>query len=116
MNWVQKKSLLAIKAISYQGSTCDSLDKLWDVLYQLYNSMVDCPINPKFLNKTPDCQTIDWPSFSKQELRDTAKKCLSLSTPGPDHISWNHIKSILIDEKCLTHLTNIANACIQLEY
>ena len=28
MNWVQKKSLPAIEAISYQGSTCDSLDKL----------------------------------------------------------------------------------------
>jgi len=59
MNWVQKKSLPAIEAISYQGFICDSLDKLWDVLYQSYNSAVDCPINPEFLNEIPDYQTID---------------------------------------------------------
>jgi len=35
---------------------------------------------------------------------------------GPDHILWNYIKSILLDDTYLEHMTNITNACIYIEH
>jgi len=53
MNWVKKKFLLAIEAISYEGHPCNSLLDLWQALYESYNSAEDRPINDCFLNEIP---------------------------------------------------------------
>jgi len=54
--------------------------------------------------------------FSKQEFKDAIAKCSSLSTPGPDHISWRHLKSLITNKRCLQKIVQIANACIKLEF
>ena len=33
---------------------------------------------------------------------------------GPDKLSWNHLKLILNQNKCLSNIVNIANTCINL--
>ncbi|KDR65463.1 hypothetical protein GALMADRAFT_81807, partial [Galerina marginata CBS 339.88] len=38
MNWVQKRTLPACEALSYQGAPCISLNSLWDALHGTYNS------------------------------------------------------------------------------
>jgi len=38
------------------------------------------------------------------------------SAPGPDYLSWRHLKRILNNEECMTNIVNIANACINLSY
>ncbi|KDR65440.1 hypothetical protein GALMADRAFT_17171, partial [Galerina marginata CBS 339.88] len=38
MNWVQKHTLPACEALSYQGAPCISLESLWDALHGTYNS------------------------------------------------------------------------------
>jgi len=35
------------------------------------------------------------------------------STPGPDHISWRHLKAVAANNVCLEKITLIANACIE---
>jgi len=44
----------------------------------------------------------------------TIDKCSNLSAPGPDRISWKHLKAIVKDDECLENIVNIANACIDL--
>jgi len=44
------------------------------------------------------------------------EKCSSSSTPGPDHISWRHLKSLITNDRCLLKIVQIANACIDLEF
>ena len=44
------------------------------------------------------------------------EKCNNLSTPGPDKLSWRHLKKIIKDIACLNKLIDIANRCINLEY
>ena len=36
--------------------------------------------------------------------------------PGPDKLSWRHLKIILNQDKCLVNIINITNLCINLEY
>jgi len=40
----------------------------------------------------------------------------SLFTPGPNHISWNHLKKVLDNAKYSTNIVNIVNSCISLSY
>jgi len=69
-----------------------------------------------FLNKISQADTIDWSTFSKQEFRDAIAKCSLSLSPGPDHISWRHLKHLFSNELHLKKLTNITDACINLEH
>ena len=115
MNWV-KKNLPTIESILYEGQSCNTLPDLWHALHSSYNSADNRFINTSFLNETPQANQILWPPFSKQEFKDAIAKCSSSSTPGPDHISWRHLKSLITNDRCLLKIVQIANACIDLEF
>ena len=104
--------LPSIETISYEGQVCNTLPSLWNALHRSYNSAADRPVNTNILNDIPQSNTIEWPPFSKQEFKDAIAKCSTSSTPGPDHVSWKHLKSIITDDKCLEKIVHIANACI----
>ena len=87
MNWIRKKFLPAIEAISYENRPCNTLPDLQHTLHNFYNSAEDRSINTYFLNKIPQASTIDWPTFSKQEFREAIAKCLLSSSPGSNYIS-----------------------------
>jgi len=116
MNWVKRKTLPTIKSILYKGQPCNTLPNLWHALHSSYNSAENRPINASFLNEIPQADQIPWPPFSKQEFKDTIAKCSSSSTPGPDHISWRHLKSIITNDRCLLKIIQIANTYIDLEF
>jgi len=52
--------------------------------------------------------------FSKQELIDAIEKCNNSSAPGPDKLTWSHIKSVIKNKECIFKLLDIANMCIDL--
>ena len=116
INWVRKKFLLAIEAISYENCPCNTLPDLWHTLHNSYNSAEDRSINTHFLNEIPQASTIDWPTFSKQEFREAIAKCSLSSSSGPNYISQRHLKHLVSNDTCLEKLLNIANACINLGY
>jgi len=116
MNWVQKKPMPAIETISYENCPCNTLTDLWHALYTSYNSIENKLVNTCFLNKIPQENTIEWPIFSKQKFGDAIAKCLSLSFPGPDYISWKYLKTLFSNDLCLEKIRNIANTCFKLEY
>jgi len=65
------------------------------------------------LDPLPTLQERDWPPFSALELTDALASCSSRSSPGPDHITWVHLKVILESHKAIPILLDLANACIQ---
>jgi len=116
MNWVRKKSLLAIETIYHKGQPCNNLITLWNALYNLYNSAENRPINTRCLDGINQCDDIDWPPFIGQEFIDAIAKCSIASSSSPDHITWRHLKPIILNEMCLGKIINIANACILVGY
>ena len=115
MNWVQKKSMPAIKSISYKNCPCNTLPDLWHALHNSYNSAANRPVNTRFLNEILQATPIEWPAFSKQEFRDTIAKCSLSSALGPNHISWRHLKTLFSSDLCLEKIVNVTNAYINLE-
>ena len=113
---MKRKTLPTIESILYEGQSCNTLPDLWYAIYLSYNSAKNRPINTSFLNEIPQADQILWSLFLKQEFKDAIAKCSSSSTPGPDHISWRHLKSLIANDRCLLKITQIANACIDLEF
>ena len=58
----------------------------------------------------------EWHPFSATEIHDTLSKCSNLSAPGPDHMSWYHVKRLCGDSNFLTYLFHLADACIEQSY
>ena len=116
MNWVKRKTLPTIESILYKSQPCNTLPDLWHTIHSSYNSAENRSINAFFLNKISQADQILWPPFLKQEFKDAIAKSSSLSTPGPDHISWRHLKSLITNDRCLLKITQIANTCIDLEF
>jgi len=58
MNWIRKKSLLAIETITFKDQPCNTLPKLWHVLHSSYNSAENRPINTGFLNEISQADTL----------------------------------------------------------
>src|SRR5207302_1742402 len=112
MDWTKQRQLPTHEAIKFQGEPCNSLDSLWDALHGTYNSASDRPTDNTILEETPREPLREWVPFSKAELRDELKKCSNTSAPGPDHITWYHLKKLCSNDQIAEQFTSIANACL----
>ena len=82
----------------------------------MFNTALYCQVNIEILDEIPEKLTSPWLSFSKEEFRIAIANCNNASVPGPDKLSWSHLKIILKDNECLGIIICIANACIELGY
>ena len=68
------------------------------------------------LNEIKHKPSQQWSSFSRTEFKSAISKCSDSSAPGPDKLSWHHLKFIVKNNDCLTNIINIADSCINLGY
>ena len=116
MNWVKKRSHLAIKAIQFNSWPYIELDNLWEALYKSFNSTQNYQVNISLLDEISDKETTTWAPFSKKELLNAIESCNNLLTSGLDRLSWRHFKEIIKDEEYTNKLIDIANTCINLGF
>ncbi|KAJ3502826.1 hypothetical protein NMY22_g18454 [Coprinellus aureogranulatus] len=84
-----------IQAIQFNGQPCHTTNQLWQAQHGTYNAAKDRPVNLSILVNLPSLEPREWPVFSELELRQAPEVCLSRSAPGPDHVTWRHLKAIL---------------------
>jgi len=48
------------------------------------------------------------------EMQEALKACSNVSAPGPDHITWRHLKLILASNTYAVGILSLANACLSL--
>ena len=113
-NWINRQRLPAVEAIKHNGLLCLSPESLWNVLYSTFNTAQNHQTNIKILNKIDHKPTTQWALFSKEEFKQAITKCNDSSAPGPDKLSWWHLKIIIKQNKCLANIINVANTCINL--
>ena len=116
MNWVNKKNLLAIKTIKYNGQQCLDINDLQCALYSTFNMANNYQVDTTILDEISDKSIIPWPEFLREEFKFMLSSCNNSSAPGPDKLSQNHLKIIFEDIECLDTFVQIANACINLGY
>ena len=102
----------AVEAIRFQGQPCNDLPHLWSVLHQYYNAAADRSIDLYILNEVPSQATCSWVPFSMLEMWKVLKAYSNVSAPGPDHITWRHLKLILANNTYAVGILFLANACL----
>ena len=80
----------------------------------MFNHAINRQVDIDVLNKIEGKTTSLWEPFSIHKFRSAISKCNNLSAPGPDKITWRHLKFVLKQEECLSNIINIANAYINL--
>ena len=116
MNWIKRRKLPAIEAINHNGHPCLTLNSLWNVLHNTFNTALNCQVDLNIINKIEHKPSQDWYPFSKEEFKSAISKCSDTSAPGPDKLTWCHLKFIIKNDSCLTNIVNIADSCINLGY
>ncbi|KAJ2911570.1 hypothetical protein MD484_g8847, partial [Candolleomyces efflorescens] len=111
MDWVKERKNPPCEAIQFNGQPCHDMDALWTALHSTYNSAANRPVDLSILDELPNEPQRDWPTFSLLELRQALDACSSRSAPGPDHITWRHLKSILATQECARIIVTLADAC-----
>jgi len=114
MNWISRHKLPAIEAIKYDGHLYLSLESLWEALHNTFNTALNHQVNSNILSEIECKSTSHWSSFSKEEFKQAISKYNDSSLPGPDKLTWYHLKSIIKQDNCLVNIINITNSCIDL--
>ena len=114
MNWINKYKLPATEAIKYEGQPCLILENLWCALHATFNTALHQQVDTEIFNKLSPKPTIVWAPFSKEEFRQALVKCNNSSASGPNKLIWRHLKIILNQDSCLSHIINIVDMCINL--
>ncbi|PPR04569.1 hypothetical protein CVT26_002446, partial [Gymnopilus dilepis] len=97
----------------YNGRPCHEMGDLWDALHNTYNAASDRTYDVSCLDELEDTPVRDWVEFSSSELKDALHACSNNSAPGPDHITWKHLKVLVTDPEVSQVLLALANACLR---
>ena len=116
MNWIKQRKLPAIEAIKHEGQLCLTLDSLWHALHKSFNSAQNHQVDLNILNVIEHKSTQRWSLFSRNEFLSAISKCKDSSAPGPDKLSWHHLKLIIHNDNCLANIIKIADSCINLGF
>jgi len=114
MNWIKSRKLPAAEAIKHNGRPCLTLENLWNSLHSSFNTALHQQVNLNILNEIDYKPTQKWNPFSKFKFKSAISKCNDSSAPGPDKLSWYHLKLIIKNDECLSRIIDIANTCINL--
>ncbi|CAA7268136.1 unnamed protein product [Cyclocybe aegerita] len=113
MEWVKQRKLPPCEAIYNGNQPCHDKDDLWDTLHGTYNLASGHKYDASVLDELPDELVHEWADFSEHELLSALKRCSNSSAPGPDHVTWVHLKELLKDKHVLALFIVLANACLQ---
>jgi len=86
------------------------------VLHSSFNTALNHHVDLNILNKIGRKPSQQWSLFSRTEFKSVINKCSDSSAPGPDKLSWRHLKIIIKNDDCLTNIINITDSCINLGY
>ncbi|CAA7271383.1 unnamed protein product [Cyclocybe aegerita] len=113
MEWVKQRKLPPCEAIRHGHQPCHDMDDLWDTLHGTYNLASGHEYDASVLDELPDEPVREWADFSEHELLSALKGCSNSSAPGPDHVTWVHLKELLKDKHVLALFIVLANACLR---
>ena len=114
INWVNKQKLPAIEVIKFNNQPCLETSDLWHAFHNSFNIVLHCNIKKDILDKIILILPSFWESFSEEEFLNALTKCNNSSTPGPDKLSWSHLKHVFRDKACLNNIIRIVNTSIDL--
>ncbi|KAF8684340.1 hypothetical protein AX14_004144 [Amanita brunnescens Koide BX004] len=116
VRWTKPRPPPKYSTILNNGQPIPSMTDLFTTMHTHFSSALDNSVNDAFIDGLPQELTRDWPAISIAEIRDMLKLTSNCSAPGPDNISWHHLKAIFdiehVDRSICLLFNNICNAGI----
>ena len=99
MSWTKPRKQDAVEAILHKGSPCLTTEDTWNAFQDTFNAAHSRDAYPgrlgPALNPKPKRE---WAPFFGKEITEALTGCSGQSAPGPDHLTWSHIKIFVLDE------------------
>ena len=113
MDWVGPRKMAPMEALNFQGSPCLTKESAWNALHSSFNSASGRPVElDAFSTSMPPRDKRPWRPFSLAELKEALAPCSGRSAPGPDHLTWWHLKVLVANETVSHVFLWVANACL----
>jgi len=103
-----------VEVIQFNRQPCIELNDLWNTLHSSFNSALSHKVDLYLLDKIPDREPVNWTSFAREKLLNAIEKYNNSLAPGPDKLTWGHVKKIVRNKEYITRIINIANVFIKL--
>ena len=111
-SWTGPHSVPSLKRVSFQGKPCKTEAELFSALHSIFTSASGrSPDMGRLGDTVNSIPEREWNCFSEAKLVE-ALTGSNRSSPGPDHVTWTHLKSLVKTESICTLFTSIANTCL----
>ncbi|KAF8701567.1 hypothetical protein AX14_000387 [Amanita brunnescens Koide BX004] len=113
VRWTKPRPPPKYSTILNNGQPIPSMPDLFATMHAHFSSALDSSIDDAFINSLPQEPTRDWAAISIAEIRDMLQLTSNCSAPGPDNVSWHHLKAIFdiehVDRSICRLFNNICN-------
>jgi len=112
MSWTHAWKPDSSEAIIFKGEPCLTTEDHWNAFQETFNSAHKWDTYPtRLMQAIHPKPKWAWAPFSVHELREALTSCSGQSAPGPDYITWTHIKCFCTDDNILKLFVWIINMC-----
>ena len=106
VRWTRPRPPPKYSTITNNGAPIPDVSTLFDVMHQHFSNAQSRDVSETFLESIPQLETRSWPPISRKEIQDMIVKTSNASAPGPDNVTWHHIKQIIdvdsvLDSVCI---------------
>ncbi|KAF8666187.1 hypothetical protein AX14_006530 [Amanita brunnescens Koide BX004] len=109
VRWTKPRPPPKFSTILDDGRPIPDVASLFDVMHRHFSNAKSHEISDAFLDSVPQRDLRDWPPISTKEIADLLKLTSNASAPGPDNLTWHHLKLIAGSEDVLTALSALFN-------
>ena len=95
VRWTKPRPPPKYSTILNEGRPIASMPALFDTMHAHFSSAINNAVNDTFLDSIPQQPVRDWPLISIAEIKDMLQLTSNCSAPGPDNVTWHHLKAIL---------------------
>ncbi|KAF8673613.1 hypothetical protein AX14_005342 [Amanita brunnescens Koide BX004] len=108
--WTKPRPPPTYSTITQNGHPIPDMETLFQTMHDHFSSALTTgTISTAFIDSIPQEPQRDWPLISRQEILDMIKLTSNSSAPGPDHVTWHHLKAIVQVDNALTAIQTLFN-------
>ena len=109
VRWTRPRPPPKFSTITNNGAPIPDVSTLFDVMHNHFSSAERRETSDQFLDSIPQLERRSWPPISHKEISDMITLTSNASAPGPDNLTWYHIKQITDTDEVLEALCTLFN-------
>ena len=110
IRWTKPRPPPSYSTITRNGRPIPDMETLFQTMHDHFSSALNTgTVSAAFIDAIPQEPRRDWPPISRQEILDMIKLTSNSSAPGPDHVTWHHLKAIIQVDNALTAIQVLFN-------